>query len=161
MANGMDLALMQIVNDVSLVEVQHATDREQAKSEVEVLLSGSSTGIIIPGKILEAAVRVTDNRYVLFVTDDVLYEESLTIVLIDSSLGIQEIVTIGNEYNSGTFEQLHISDLSLQFRFIGDYIWGLTLEDSPKFQLPFFSDPKGVSRSKAFTRFMNISALPA
>ncbi|WP_233210734.1 hypothetical protein [Pantoea sp. ICBG 985] len=159
MANGMDLALMQIVNDVSLVEVQHATDREQAKSEV--LLSGSSTGIIIPGKILEAAVRVTDNRYVLFVTDDVLYEESLTIVLIDSSLGIQEIVTIGNECNSGTFEQLHISDHSLQFRFIGDYIWGLTLEDSPKFQLPFFSDPKGVSRSKAFTRFMNITALPA
>lgn len=148
--------IMQQVNSVSLMKVREATDLSQAHSEL--LLNGNITGIIVPGEILEASVQINDQRYVLFLTDDVIFEESLTIALIDFREGIKEIVSVGNEYSTGNFEALSITADRINFRFMGDYLWTVTVSDTPRLRLPFLSDPRGVKRDAAFKKYMDISA---
>ena len=55
---------MQQVNSISLVKGQEATDLSQAQSNV--VINGNSTGIIVQGQILEAAVQVNDHHYIFF-----------------------------------------------------------------------------------------------
>ncbi|WP_447842773.1 hypothetical protein [Enterobacter cloacae] len=150
---------MQQVNSISLIKVREATDISQAQSDV--MLNGESTGILVPGHILEAAVQVNDQRYILFLTDDVIFEESLTIALIDVHDGLKEIVRLGNEYSTGSFADLQITDDSVNFRFIGDYIWTVEVSDSPRLRLPFISDPKGVKRESGLKKYIAISATPS
>ncbi|EKY1944125.1 hypothetical protein RA231_002555 [Cronobacter turicensis] len=147
---------MQQVNSISLMKVREATDLSQAHSEL--LLNGNITGIIVPGEILEASVQINEQRYVLFLTDDVIFEESLTIALIDLCEGIKEIVSVGNEYSTGNFEALSITADKINFRFMGDYLWTVTVSDTPRLRLPFFSDPRGVKRDTEFKKYMDISA---
>ncbi|EOL9019505.1 hypothetical protein ACP6QU_001047 [Cronobacter dublinensis] len=146
---------MQQINSISLIKVQEATEISQARSEV--LINGNITGIIVPGEILEASVQVNEQLYVLFLTDDVIFEESLTIALIDFREGIKEIVYVGNEYTTGSFEALSITADKINFRFIGDYLWTVTVSDTPRLRVPFLSDPKGVKRDTAFKKYMDIS----
>ncbi|WP_105664928.1 hypothetical protein [Cronobacter dublinensis] len=146
---------MQQVNSISLIKVQEATEISQARSEV--LINGNITGIIVPGEILEASVQVNEQLYVLFLTDDVIFEESLTIALIDFREGIKEIVYVGNEYTTGSFEALSITADKINFRFIGDYLWTVTVSDTPRLRVPFLSDPKGVKRDTAFKKYIDIS----
>ncbi|MEQ0828805.1 hypothetical protein ABLO17_17150 [Enterobacter dykesii] len=160
MGNGTFVELiMQQVNSISLVKVRDATDVSQAQSDV--VLSGKSTGIIVPGQVLEAAVQVNEQRYILFLTDDIIFEESLTIALIDVHDGLKEIVHLGNEYSTGTFADLQVTDDNVDFRFIGDYIWTLKVSNSPRLRLPFVSDPKGVKRESGLKKYITISATPA
>lgn len=160
MGNGTCVELiMQQINSISLVTVREATDLSQAQSDV--VLSGNSTGIIIPGQVLEAAVQVDEQRYILFLTDDVIFEESLTITLIDVRDGVKEIVRLGNEYSTGSFEDLSVSADNINFRFIGDSLWTIKTVDSPRLRLPFGSDPKGVKREAGLKKYMMISATPA
>lgn len=160
MGNGAFVELiMQQVNSISLVKVHEATDLSQAQSDV--VLSGNNTGIIVPGQILEAAVQVNDQRYILFLTDDVIFEESLTIALIDVNDGVKEIVRLGNEYATGSFEGLSVTADSINFRFIGDSLWTIKTVDSPRLRLPFGSDPQGVKREAGLKKYMTISATPA
>lgn len=56
--------IMQQVNSISLVKGQEATDLSQAQPNV--VINGNSTDIIVPGQILETAVRVNDHRYIFF-----------------------------------------------------------------------------------------------
>lgn len=146
---------MQQVNSISLIKVQEATEISQARSAV--LINGNITGIIVPGEILEASVQVNEQLYVLFLTDDVIFEESLTIALIDFREGIKEIVYVGNEYTTGSFEALSITADKINFRFIGDYLWTVTVSDTPRLRVPFLSDPRGVKRDTAFKKYMDIS----
>lgn len=95
---------MEQVSTLSLCEISEATDTTQARSEV--LIGGNSTGIIIPGKVPEAVIRVDERRYLLFMTDDIIYEEMLTVLLLDLSQGVIEELTIGAAYSSGYFEDL-------------------------------------------------------
>ncbi|EPE7488656.1 hypothetical protein ACSMAF_000669 [Cronobacter universalis] len=150
---------MQQVNSLSLMKVQEATNLSQARSEV--VLNGNNTGIIVPGEILEATVQVNEQRYVLFLTDDVIFEESLTIALIDLRGGIKEVVRVGNEYATGYFEALSVTADSISFRFIGEYLWTVTVSDTPRFRLPFVSDPQGVKRDTGFKKYINISVTAA
>ncbi|ELY3467802.1 hypothetical protein SMX26_002399 [Cronobacter universalis] len=150
---------MQQVNSLSLMKVQEATNLSQARSEV--VLNGNNTGIIVPGEILEAAVLINEQRYVLFLTDDVIFEESLTIALLDLHEGIKEVVRVGNEYATGYFEALSVTADSISFRFIGEYLWTVTIFDTPRFRLPFVPDPQGVKRDTGFKKYINISVTAA
>lgn len=148
--------MMHQVFNLSLVERHAAKETAQARSEV--LIEQQPSGIIIPGSVLEAAVEIAPKRYVLFVTDGITYEESLTIVLCQRGEGVQEIVHIENAYTTGFFEALNIHEDHIQFQFIGDTLWSLRVADSPKFMLPFIGDPKGVKRNAGFTRRLIITS---
>ncbi|WP_229694409.1 hypothetical protein [Enterobacter cloacae] len=67
--------MMQQVQSLSLILTREANELTQA--QCDVMLNGESTGILVPGHILEAAVQVNDQRYILFLTDDIIFEESL------------------------------------------------------------------------------------
>jgi len=149
---------MEEVITLSLSEVNEATDTTQARAEV--LIDGISTGIIIPGKVLEAAVKIDARHYLLFITDGVTFEEMLTLLLLDLSQGIVEELTIGRAYTSGYFEALTVSPCSASFRFIGDTAWTVKVSLSPTLKLPF-SDPQGVSRPMGWRKYIDISANPA
>ena len=149
---------MEEVTTLSLSEVSEATDTTQARAEV--LIDGNSTGIIIPGKVLEAAIKIDARRYLLFMTDDVIFEEMLTLLLLDLSQGIVDKLTIGSAYTTGYFEALTVSPCSASFRFIGDTTWTVKVSLSPTFKLPF-SDPRGVSRPMGLRKYIDISANPA
>ncbi|WJW93795.1 hypothetical protein QVH37_17680 [Enterobacter pseudoroggenkampii] len=136
---------MQQVNSITLVKVSDATDVSQAQSDV--VLNGKSTGINVPGQVLEAAVQVNEQRYILFLTDDIIFEESLTIALIDVHDGLKEIVRLGNEYSTGTFADLQVTDDSVDFRFIGDYIWTLKYPIHLACGFLLFPIPKGLNGS--------------
>ncbi|MBT0728180.1 hypothetical protein HGT73_12505 [Rosenbergiella australiborealis] len=147
---------MQPVNTVTLIENSPATEFKQAKSEV--IVAGNTTGIIVSGHVLEAAVQVNDDRYLIFTTDDVIYEEFLTVTLISVNDGILESLQLGNEYSSGFFEKLSTSRGS--FHFIGDAVWTIKVADSPRLRLPFFSDPREVKRASGLKTYMTIMTRP-
>ncbi len=149
---------MEEVSTLSLSEVSEATDTLQARSEV--LIGGNPTGMIIQGKVLEAAIKIDSCRYLLFVTDDIIFEEMMTLLLLDLSQGILEELTIGGAYTSGHFEALKVSPRSASFRFIGDTTWTVQVSASPTFKLPF-SDPRGVSRPLGLRKYIDISTNPA
>ncbi|MGE9552274.1 hypothetical protein ACQPT2_13870 [Erwinia amylovora] len=149
---------MEEVTTVALTEVIGATDTTQAQSEV--LIESHPTGIIIPGKVLEAAIKVDAHRYLLFVTDDVIFEEALTVLLIELSQGIVEKLVIGGAYASGRFKGLTVSPDSVSFSFIGDTTWTVKVPKLPMLKIPF-SDPRGVSRPVGLRKYIDISANPA
>lgn len=149
---------MEQVTTLSLSEVSEATDTNQARSEV--LMGSKSTGIIIPGKVLEAAIRVDERHYLLFMTDDVIFEEMLTILLLDLSQGTVDELTIGGAYTSGHFKDLKVSPHSASFHFIGDTTWTVKVSTAPTLRLPL-SDPPGVNRPMGLRKYIDISANPA
>lgn len=150
---------MQPVNTVALIENSPATEFKQAKSEV--IVAGKTTGVIVSGHVLEAAVQVDNERYLIFTTDDVIYEEFLMVTLISLNDGVLESLQLGNEYSSGFFEKLSTSRESVHFHFIDDAVWTIKVSDSPRLRLPFFSDPRGVKRTSGLKTYITIMAEPS
>jgi len=148
---------MQLTNAITITEISEASEFKQARSEV--LLAGHATGIKIPGKILEAALQISESRYLLFLTDDVIYEESLNIVLIDLNSGILDQLLLGGQYSTGSLAELEIIDNTTKFKFIGDTTWRVEVLSSPTVRLPF-SDPRGVTRNSTFKKYLSIRGNP-
>lgn len=148
---------MKATSDVTLSIISEAEPFSHARSTV--LIEGKNTGIAVSGKILEAAIKIAEYRYLLFLTDDVIFEESLMITLLDSTAGILESVELGVQYVTGSFKDLQIEQESANFRFIGDIVWTVKVLKSSSFRLPF-SDPTGVSRRLGLSKYIDISATP-
>ncbi len=149
---------MRQLSTLSLVERSAQNRFSQARSEV--YFEGNPSDIVVQGKELEAAFRVDDDRYLIFTTDDVLFEESLTITLISRESGIIEIAHLGGEYVSGTFENAFSEDDSVHFQFINKVIWTVKISTAPHWRVPFLSDPRGVKRSCGLKTCMNFSMVP-
>ena len=149
---------MKQTASVKLVEKSKASDFRQATSEA--IVGDKPTGITIDGQVLEAAVKVDSDRYILFTTDDVIFDESLTVTLISLSKGKLESLQIGNEYSSGSFEQLSVHDEYICFNFIGHSVWVIKVNGSPKLRFPFVSDTHGVKRSSGLKAHLSIDAKP-
>ncbi|MGK9174038.1 hypothetical protein KXR87_12510 [Yokenella regensburgei] len=133
----------------------------KAVGKYEVLMAGKGTGIMLPVQVIEASVMVDDKRLLLFLTDDVPFEEMLEIALLDVNDGVKEIVTLGGAYLTGTFADLNIYPNAVEFSFIGDTTWRVEIPAMPFMKLPFIGDPRGVSRSPAWKHYIKISASPA
>ena len=83
---------LRIASELTIKRIREVGEREELISEI--LLNGSSTGKLISGAILEGAVQ-WENRYLLFMTDDVAYEEAFGIYLLDDHLNILGSALIG------------------------------------------------------------------
>lgn len=159
MGNGQVLEMnMKLTDSISLSVVKEA--QRLSETQCEIILEEKNTDIIVSGKKLEAAVRVTDTRFLLFTTDDIVYEESLNIFYIDTQSGVIESLFLGGEYVTGTFENLSVNKNSASFSFIGDTTWTVQVLPTPSLRLPF-SDPRGVSRPMRLRKYIDISADPA
>ena len=118
-------------------------------------IGGKSTEV--DGLVLEAAVRLGGDRgstgYFLFLTDDIPYEDSLSLVLTDADLRILDSARMGGMYTTGTFADLALDPPArMTFRFFDEAAWKVTLLGEPSMRLPFVGEPAGVHRRFGFQR---------
>jgi len=118
-----------------------------------IIADGRDTGQVVAGEILEAAIEWSHHR-LLFVTDNIPFEDHLRIYLFDTQWKIVDAATLGAMYSTGVFSGLELQPpASLRFRFFGGITWTLELLDHPVASLPF-SNPTGVHRPfNLFKRF--------
>ncbi|MHA4870442.1 hypothetical protein ACXZ1M_22380 [Duganella sp. PWIR1] len=134
------------------------TDTETASSEL--LVDGKSTGLIVTGVILEAAVEWNGGRIVFF-TDDIPFEEVLRIYMFDANMALLDAARLGTMYSTGTFAKLSLLPPNeLTFRFFGGTVWRLVLLAEREFAFPVLSDPSGVSRKFRCFRHFRVQGKP-
>lgn len=126
----------------------------------EILVEGQPTDKFLPGAHLEAAVHWT-KFYLLFTTNDVPFEESLRISLLDEQFAPLDQAVIGGLYATGSFSALKLVDPDVvRFQFMGDATWSVRLLSRRAFRMPFFSEPGGVYRPFGFSRQFVVSKQP-
>lgn len=128
---------MEKVNYISLSLIQKMDDYYRFGSISELCIHGKNTGITIPADYLETAILLDDGRYLLFVTEDVPYEKSLELLLIDIKQDIQEQMTIAIPYGSGTLREMRLYENHVEFSYFSDEIWRVEVSSSRFFRLPF------------------------
>lgn len=144
-------------SDVSLCLTSAWSERALAQSEV--LAGGRPTGRIVTGEVLEAAVQWKD-CYLLFVRDDIAFEDSLRIYLFDTNWELVDSASLGGMYTTGAFSDLElVAPNTMRFQFIGGITWELELLERGVASLPF-SDPKGVSRPLGFVKRFRLKGRP-
>ncbi|AHG18421.1 hypothetical protein Z042_01235 [Chania multitudinisentens RB-25] len=151
--------MLKQLDNVTLQFKQEPTSAAIGKYEIAVAEKG--TGITVPVQVVEAAIQVDDKHLLLFLTDDVPYEEILNIALIDLNAGVKEMLTLGGAYLTGSFSDLRIFPEAVEFSFIGDTTWRVEIPAKPFMKLPFSKDPRGVSRPVALKHYIKITASPA
>lgn len=113
------------------------------------------TGQVNTGQILEAAIQWQGN-YLLFVTDDIPFEDSLRIYLFDTGWRLLDSAAIGTMYATGTFSHLELLPPNrVGFQMFDDACWMIELLEQAVVAFPF-SDPKGVSRPFSLHKRFNI-----
>lgn len=112
----------------------------------ELILYGETTGKIVEGAVLEAAI-CWRGHFLIFLTDDIINEDTLRIYLLDPKLDMVDAARLGAMYSTGAFSNLQLVEPNiLRFEFFGDTTWTLELLDDQSFSMPMVSDPKGVTR---------------
>ncbi|NGZ88274.1 hypothetical protein [Duganella aceris] len=128
--------------------------------QCELILNRHPSGQVIDGAVLEAAIRWRD-LLLVFVTDDIMHEETLRIYLFDADLHIVDSAQLGWMYATGVFSLLELCPPStVRFLFFGDTDWILELFSEEVFAIPLIKDPRGVSRPFRFHRRFQISGNP-
>ena len=139
---------MRVANELTIRALSADGDLPQS----ELLRDGVPVFQRVPGAVLEAAVQWQDH-YLLFVTDDVPYEDFLHIILLDAQWRTVDCATLGGPYTTGSFSALSLlAPSTVRFRFIGDTDWELELLSASVFRIPLLGDPVGVTRPFGFTR---------
>ena len=127
----------------------------------EVLVAGRGTGCRLKGAVLEGAIQWGD-QYLLFLTDDVPFEELLRVVLVDQAFREVESLRIGGPYTTGHFSSLALEPPdAVRFRFIGDTAWRVTIARVARPHVPLVSDPPGVRRSLRLKTRLVVSGDPS
>ncbi|MEY8710218.1 hypothetical protein [Mangrovibacter phragmitis] len=152
--------MMKQVENVSLRMVRAPVPEKNKDGEYEVLIDEQPTGITVPYCDIEAAVKVDADRYLLFLTNDTLFEEMLRIALIRPGEGVIDMLVVGAPYSTGIFEELDVQKTAVNFRFIGDTTWTVSIPKKPFFRIPFIGDPPCVWHSFTLKCYIRISANP-
>lgn len=126
----------------------------------EIMLAGTPTGKIIAGAILKEALRW--GEYVLlFLTDDVLFEESLSVHLLNGNLTIVDSARLGAMYSTGIFSEIDLAEPdTVRFQFFEGVVWTLKLLHKEEFAIPIICEPKSVSRPIKFFRRIRLARKP-
>ncbi|MGV2288488.1 hypothetical protein AAHK20_07205 [Trinickia sp. YCB016] len=123
---------------------------DEAFPKSRIYIDGKPTDATIAGAYLEASLRWNDS-FLIFTTDDVPFEETLRITLLDENLSIVDSATLGAPYSTGSFSSLKIrDDDTVEFRFIGGITWVLKIFKGTQLRFPLISDPTGVTRKFSF-----------
>ena len=127
----------------------------------ELLMDDASTGKLLDGAILETAL-AWGEHLLLFLTDDIPFEECLRIYLLDRDFNTLDSAHLVAMYATGVFSDLDLTQHdAVRFRFFGGTVYTLTLLPKESFAIPFFSDPSGVWRPFKWTRRFRIDDHPA
>ncbi len=142
------------------IEAVTQQDDDSPSITSQIYLGNSATNVFIDGVILELCLS-WNNYYVLFTTDDIPYEESLHIYLLSKTLVILDSLTLSAIYSTGTFKLIELIEPNeISFLFFDQAKWKIVISHESELHIPFFSDPKGVHRKIAFSRYLTISNSP-
>lgn len=135
-------------------------DRDNEIPRSEIFQNAMPIGKYVTGAILEAAVQWRE-WYLLFLTDDCPFEDTLNIHLFDEQFNALDSAAMYWMYSTGVFKSLELIQPNIaQFRFFGDTTWSVELLREPTFRLPFFTEPLGVWRSFGFSRHFRVHGNP-
>lgn len=149
---------MQVARDVSTRLVAEGGDAETPESEI--LIDGHPTGVRVSGAVLEMAVRA-GGQLILFMSDDVPFEDMLGIHLFDKNPKVLDAALLGGPYSTGSFSLLGFDEPNwVHFRFIGNTDWALEILDEPRLRIPLMRDAPGVKRKFGFTRRFIVHGRP-
>jgi hypothetical protein len=141
-------------NEITL-QLTNPNDTER-RPQSRLIVNGSPSELIITGAILEAGFKVFD-YYLLFLTNDIPNEDSLNIYLIDPQLNLLDWVCLGAAYSTGAFVLREVlANQVVTFNFFDEVLWRLQVFEQSQWHLPFFSDPKGVSRELGLHTYLNL-----
>ena len=146
--------MMDILSD-------HEFSTKPTSSEKSCMfLDGIQTHKNIAGICLELCIRI-DQKYLVFMTDDIPSEDMLHIHLLDDDLNIIDSATIGGVYSTGSFWNYNLQEPDqITFYFIGGNKWRVEILERKVFCLPFISSPKGVYRKKSFYQYFKLYGNP-
>ena len=125
---------MRSIDDFSLLrqEVGRATTADAGPTSV-LLCRGEPCGTALDGAILEAQSALVPDGYLLLITDDCPYEETLHVYRLNCQCAIVKHTCLGSVYTSGILRDVEPDgDVSLTFRFDGDSVYRLVLHASPR-----------------------------
>ena len=124
---------------------------------------GTAIGPVVEAALLEAAVEGS-GFLLLFLTDDVPFEDRLSIVLISGAGQLLDQAVIGGPYTTGSFNGLRPQgDNRVHFRFAGDTDWCVQVLPQPQWRWPLshdLADPRGVTRPFGWRRRFRLSGNP-
>lgn len=113
---------------------------------LQLMKDDHPSGALLKGTLIEAQYQLDDGRYLLFITDDVPYEETLRIFLIASNAEVLDSLEFGGYLDNGTLEDLNIvGEQTIEFNFIHKKRCRLTVESDSGWKKPLTFTP-GVSR---------------
>jgi hypothetical protein len=146
----------RIREDASLALVREGNDQELATSFATI--AGRTSEEPLEGIVLEACVQ-RGNQYILFLTDDIPFEDSLHIHLLDEDLNRVDTATLGAPYTTGHFHNLKCEDSGeITFEFFGDCAWEVSVSPQRRLRLPFVSGPRGVSWQNGWFHVLELRA---
>lgn len=150
---------MRIAREIEIRPIA-ANDLETAPRS-EVWLDGRHTGTQVSGAILETAIQTNAGPYLLFLTDDIPYEDFLSVHLLDADGNRLDSATIGSPYATGTFSLLRMKPPNeVHFTFIGETVWIVESLPRPELRIPILSEPKGVRRGGKLRRHFAVHGGP-
>ncbi|EOR07956.1 hypothetical protein [Acinetobacter genomosp. 15BJ] len=126
---------MYVADYIGLALIQDMTDKCLPQSEV--LVKGKKTGVRVEGKVLEGVVCVYSHCYLLFLSHDCIFEETLTLALADLDKNILlESLWIGQVYQTDIFTGLRICDDKILFEFLAEKTWVLQVLQTARIRFP-------------------------
>ena len=116
----------------------------------------------ISGIRLEAAYLLEDDDpiagYLFFSSDDVLYEDVLTITLTDPDLRILDLAWIGAPYDTALWQGVRIAGPgTIDFSLDQDGAWRVTILPRPEWRLPLPGTDGWIWRKMQFRRHFRIA----
>ncbi len=155
-----EMAKLRILSNGELSARQFPTKADSEIPQCKLIVEGKESPTILSGAILEAAVR-WNGYYFLFFTDDIPEEDMLSMYFLDSNFRPLDTATLGGAYSTGNFRNLRLIEPNiLTFRFIGGTDWKIELFETPEYFLPFFAEPRGVTRKLTLKRYFKIFGNP-
>jgi len=125
---------------------------DSASSSCELMIYGKSTGQRLDGYYLDAALECNVG-YLIFLTHDCPFEETLSIYLVDHVGILQDSAHICALYTIGIFSNLKIQQPDkVFFEFFAEGIFTVQILPDSGLRIPFFSEPRGVYRPFGFKR---------
>lgn len=126
---------MYVADYIGLALIQDMTDKSLPQSEV--VIKGKKTGVVVEGKVLEGVVCVYSHCYLLFLTHDCIFEETLTLALVDlDKNSLLESFWIGLVYQTDIFTGPRISDDKILFEFLAEKTWVLQVLQTARIRFP-------------------------
>ncbi len=134
------------------------TELDPPKSQIRVNKQAISS--FLDGAILECCIAFNDS-YLVFMTDDIPYEDTLRIILLDANYSTLDYASLFWPYSTGSFQlnELIQPDM-VSFQFFGGCEWRVNLYPEKKYFLSFLSEPGGVSRKFGLSHYFRISGNP-